>query len=59
MIANAPIGPHPVTRTRLPCNDPARLTACRTTANGSAKAASLIETPSATLWHCQASATRR
>jgi hypothetical protein len=24
MIANAPIGPHPVTRTRLPSNDPAR-----------------------------------
>src|SRR6266850_2058278 len=45
--------------TGLPSSDPARLTACRTTANGSAKAASLIETPSATLWHCQISATRR
>ena len=32
MIASAPIGPQPVTRTRLPSSDPARLTACSVTA---------------------------
>src|SRR5262245_3428580 len=59
MMVSAPIGPQPVTRTRLPSSEPARATACRVTANGSAKAASLLETPSLTLWHCHSSATRR
>ena len=35
----------------LASSEPARLTACSVTAKGSAKAASLIETPSAILWH--------
>ena len=52
MIASAPIGPQPLTSTRLSSSEPARATACRVTAKGSASAASPIEMPSATLWHC-------
>jgi hydrogenase maturation protein HypF len=39
-IANIPMGPQPVTSTRLPSSEPARLAACSVTAKGSAKAAS-------------------
>ena len=42
MIASAPIGPQPVTRTRLSSSEPARATAWRVTAKGSASAASPI-----------------
>jgi len=33
--SKAPIGPQPVTSTRLPSNGPARCTACSATENGS------------------------
>ncbi len=36
MIASAPIGPQPVTSTRLPSSEPARRTACSATDSGSA-----------------------
>ena len=53
-MASTPIGPQPATSTRLPINGPAWPTACSATENGSAIAASDIETPAATLWHCAA-----
>ena len=58
-MVSRPIGPPPYRATRLPVRSPARETAWRHTANGSASAADVSGRSFGTMTHCAGTASNR